>query len=508
MKIIQQHLEANWYYYLLGLLLYMPLFGHLNGLPLRYWDELRLAISAWEMLENGNYLVPHYFGEPDFWNTKPPIGVWAQLLFMKIIGVNELAVRLPSAFAALFTCIALLVFTRAYLKVRYFGVIAAMILVTSLGYVSEHGTRTGDYDALLALFSCLGVLFLFCYFESKRLQFYYLGFLAFALAVLTKGVAGLFFGPAVLLYVILEKKLISTLKNPHTYAGLLGMALLIAGYYLGRESINPGYLEMVSYNDLGGRFQENLGSANYNHWYYLDGLYNYRFSPWLLLGLLALPLAIIRKNEKLRKLSLISTLAVIAQLLVISVSATKHPWYDLPIYPFLALLAATPIWMLFTFLQRLKPQKIPRLGQVLALLFLVSVFWTPYHTVVATTYKPTEPPWNYEYLGSEHFLFNVLYGKEDLGNAKVIHLGINDNLKFYMKLLAEKGIYVELIEPDDLKPNDVVVTCQAEIQRLLNEDFEVEVLIDKPMYRKYLILSRPKVNSESEPSSIPPIISI
>ncbi|HAS36874.1 MAG TPA: hypothetical protein DCS15_10340 [Flavobacteriales bacterium] len=120
MKSIQQHLKANWYYYLLGLLMYMPIFGHLNSLPLRYWDELRLAISAWEMLEHGQYLVPHYFGEPDLWNTKPPLMVWAQVFFMKTIGVNEMAVRLPSAISAFLTCVAILVFSKKYIKSRSF----------------------------------------------------------------------------------------------------------------------------------------------------------------------------------------------------------------------------------------------------------------------------------------------------------------------------------------------------------------------------------------------------
>ncbi len=364
-----------------------------------------------------------------------------------------------------------------------------LVLITSLGYISEHGTRTGDYDAMLCLFSGLGLLLMFSFFESQRLLFYYLGFLAFALAVLTKGIAGLFFGPVILIYALINKKLIGLLKNPHTYISFLGMAVLVLGYYFGREALNPGYLEMVSFNELGGRFEENLGSKKFGYWYHLEGFKNYRFAPWLLLALLALPLAYYSKDDKLRKLTTLSTLAVLVHFFVISSSATKQPWYDLPMYPFLAMLASIPLWILYSALQKVNLYSFALSGKIIAFLLLVVVFRAPYQEVWDATYKPSEPPWNYETMGSEHFLFNVLYGKDNLDKAKVLHLGNNDHLRFYKKVLAQKGIEVELIEPENLQSGDVIVTCQAEIQSLLNENYRLELLNDSSVYRKYRILS-------------------
>jgi hypothetical protein len=83
----------------------------------------------------------------------------------------------------------------------------------------------------------------------------------------------------------------------------------------------------------------------------------------------------------------------------------------------------------------------------------------------------------------------VLYGKDNLDKAKVLHLGNNDHLRFYKKVLAQKGIEVELIEPENLQSGDVIVTCQAEIQSLLNENYRLELLNDSSVYRKYRILS-------------------
>src|SRR5690606_31525207 len=134
-------------YLLLAILIYLPLFEFLDSLTIQIWDEARLAINAYEMLNNGNFIVTYFEGEPDMWNTKPPLLIWFQVLFMKILGVNELAVRLPSAIAALFTCITLLVFSLKYFKRFWFGFIVVFILVTSSGYVNIHASRTGDYDA-------------------------------------------------------------------------------------------------------------------------------------------------------------------------------------------------------------------------------------------------------------------------------------------------------------------------------------------------------------------------
>ena len=95
----------------LVILIYIPVFSHLDTLPIQLWDESRLAINAYEMHHFGQYLVTHFDGLPDLWNTKPPLLIWMQVFWMKIIGVNEIALRLPSALAALLTIISILIFS-------------------------------------------------------------------------------------------------------------------------------------------------------------------------------------------------------------------------------------------------------------------------------------------------------------------------------------------------------------------------------------------------------------
>ena len=54
-------------------LLYFPLFLRLDSRPLREWDEARNAVNAYEMSKSGQFLIKTYEGQPDLWETKPPL---------------------------------------------------------------------------------------------------------------------------------------------------------------------------------------------------------------------------------------------------------------------------------------------------------------------------------------------------------------------------------------------------------------------------------------------------
>ena len=88
----------------LAILVSIPIFGHIEELPIQRWDESRLAANAFEMKTNNNWLVTTFVDKPDMWNTKPPLMIWLQASTMLLIGDTTLAVRLPAALCALATC--------------------------------------------------------------------------------------------------------------------------------------------------------------------------------------------------------------------------------------------------------------------------------------------------------------------------------------------------------------------------------------------------------------------
>src|SRR5688572_17362545 len=88
-----------------GFLAYLFLIGlhaySYRDVPIRIWDEAIYANNALEMTETENLLVLHNNGEPSLYNTKPPLNIWLQALSIRVFGINEFAIRLPSYLALL-----------------------------------------------------------------------------------------------------------------------------------------------------------------------------------------------------------------------------------------------------------------------------------------------------------------------------------------------------------------------------------------------------------------------
>src|SRR5258708_3252086 len=132
---------------LLLLVIYFPIFLHLDYMPFRMWDESIMAVNAIEMAENHNYIVTHFYGSPDMSNCKPPLMIWCIVFCCKIFGFSEFSLRLPSALAALTLCVYLFVALRKYTGSVIYPFIVICILVTCQGYIRNHVTRTGEYDS-------------------------------------------------------------------------------------------------------------------------------------------------------------------------------------------------------------------------------------------------------------------------------------------------------------------------------------------------------------------------
>jgi 4-amino-4-deoxy-L-arabinose transferase-like glycosyltransferase len=68
------------------------------SLPLIDRDEPRFSEASREMIERGDYVVPHF--NDDLRLDKPPVAYWAQVASFRLFGQNDFAARFPSAVAA------------------------------------------------------------------------------------------------------------------------------------------------------------------------------------------------------------------------------------------------------------------------------------------------------------------------------------------------------------------------------------------------------------------------
>ncbi len=478
--------------FLFGALIYLPIFGFLETLPIRVWDEARLAINSYEMLNNGNFIVTHFDGSPDMWNTKPPLLIWLQVMCMKTFGINELAVRFPSALAALFTCLALLVFSLKYLKKYWFGFIAVFVLITCHGYINIHATRTGDYDALLTLFTTTSGLFFFAYCENKNQRFLYLFFLTTALAVLTKSITGMLFMPAILIYSIIQKEFIPLLRNKHFYIGLSSFLVMVVGYYLLRENFNPGYIDAVSKNELGGRYLEVIENHQNHFWYYFNNFIDFQITVWHLFIPCGFIVGLAIKDKKINRLTLFSLLMIFTFFIIISTAQTKLEWYDVPMYPFLAIVIAIFIHFIFEILQHS-----PLINQMLRvntmpflLLFFIGI--TPLQNMIKKTYKPQEYSWDKEFYELGYYLKEAIKGKHDLNNQYLVYDGYNAHNQFYINILNNQGTNISVKACDQLKPNDLVIAQQNEVKQKIESSYDYKEIQHKGNIITYQIHGRKK----------------
>lgn len=374
---------------LFGVVIYFPLFLHLDHGALYRWDEATNAFQAYEMLEKGNFLRRFFHGNPDTWETKPPLLTWIQAIFMKLFGYNELAIRLPSALAALGTIGLILRFLNKELNNIWAGIFAGIVLVTSNGYLKGHVARTGDHDALLIFFLVAGLIYFYKYLHGdseKRNK--YLGIFVLALigGVMTKSIAGLYYAPGLLLFTLLSKKFIPTIRQGYFWLGVLAFFVVIGAYYLSAEYFYPGYLMLVWENELFPRFFNSASSYSYNAmpepYHFTKILFTQNFKWYISLLPLSLFLVWVKKDKPLSNFIVATGTTALLFHLIIS-KGTYNSWYNAPLFPLLAILVGAGLSILFHAV-RSHFQLKNVASSLFTLLFIMAIFFRPYHDIIVS----------------------------------------------------------------------------------------------------------------------------
>ncbi|MCC2545881.1 glycosyltransferase family 39 protein [Hymenobacter sp. BT175] len=482
---------------LLLLLAAVPLLYELGRHPIQLWDESRLAVNAAEMSRNGNLLVTHFEGQPDHWNTKPPLLIWLQALSFTLFGYSTWALRLPTALATLGTLILLYRFAARDLRMPLAGFFAGLVLVCSTGYVRLHVARTADYDALLTFWQVVVWTSLFRYLETSRSRALLWLAVGLTAAVLTKSVAGLLALPGLLVYTLFRGRLLWLLRQPRVYAAAAAFGLIVVGYFAGRNLADPGYWQEVLANDLGGRYLTDLQIHGHPADYYLNQFRNGLFLPWLWLLLPALLLVLVQPVRRLRWAAVLLTCFASSWFIVISTAASKLEWYDAPIYPALALLVGLGLALV---LQALREQYLPAakrpvvwLAGTLATLVL---FFTPYETVVNQIIKLRYSDFG---IGPDghlaRYLSTTLHKDSQLDSVTALYSGgYNATLTFYKMLYQEHqkelAIYPVSTPPRVLQPGTVALVCDPDYAARLDSVFQIMELKQDESCHTLLLVSR------------------
>lgn len=169
---------------LLLLLLGLVVFG--AGLGLRDpWpaDEPRFALVARQMVDSGQWLFPMRGGE--LYPDKPPVFMWLIALFLKLTGSLRVAFLLPSLLAGLGS-LALVFDAARRMWDRATAWRAGLLLLVTVQFTLQ--ARTAQIDGLVTFCITLGVYGFLRFLLGGGWRWYYLGWAAAGLGVITKGV--------------------------------------------------------------------------------------------------------------------------------------------------------------------------------------------------------------------------------------------------------------------------------------------------------------------------------
>lgn len=146
------------------------------------WDEARHGISAYEMMQRGNYLVNTFQGAPDYWNVKPPLSFLTIIAGFSLFGYTAVGLRAFSALFYLLTAVCTGLFARRYGRLA--SLLTMAFLTANYFPFKAHLVRAGDADSLYLLLFTLAMLAMLKLRENRR--WLLVCGLCFSLAFLTK----------------------------------------------------------------------------------------------------------------------------------------------------------------------------------------------------------------------------------------------------------------------------------------------------------------------------------
>jgi 4-amino-4-deoxy-L-arabinose transferase-like glycosyltransferase len=337
------HEERIDLYWLIGLSLLLIA----TGIGLRDpWpaDEPRFALVARDMVASGQWLIPQIGG--DLYADKPPLFFWFIGAFLVLTHSLKVAFLLPSLLSGI-GCVLLVYDLIRRLWNREIALHAGLALLVTLQFVWQ--ARQAQIDATLCFWTTLSLYGLLRHvLAGPSWRWYYIGWAAAGLGIITKGVG---FLPLLVLipYALYSRRDESRAQLGPAWKWALGPVALIAAISVWlvpmliaaqHDPAIAAYRDNILFKQTAKRY-----TAAWHHrepfWYFIVDVI-----PGLWLPLTALVPWLIkpwRESFKARDLRVVLPLLwVLLVVLFFSISTGKRGVYDLPAVPALVL-AKAPI---------------------------------------------------------------------------------------------------------------------------------------------------------------------
>ena len=318
---------------------------------------------AREMMERSDYIHPYLNGKP--YLEKPPFYPWMIIAAAKVTGtLNEFSSRIPAAVSATALVFVTFLLGSMLLDARG-GLIGAAILATNYQFLSN--ARESVMDMTFAFFIGLTIYLVYLALKRRHKWLFALAFLPSALAILTKGPAGLVIPAGVIFIFMIKEKEVKRFIAPM----VLGCILSTAAASIWFLMAGPEYIKEFIFRQNVTRYTnafdhiESLG-------YYFHKLF-VNFLPWSIF----LPFAVYHGYKKKYWLPFIWFAFTF---IFFELSSSKRAIYLLSCYPAISLLTG---FYLRDKWEELVSRSVP--GYLLKALALILTLLPPAAAVVLNT---------------------------------------------------------------------------------------------------------------------------
>jgi 4-amino-4-deoxy-L-arabinose transferase-like glycosyltransferase len=230
-------------------------------------DEPRYAQVAREMFERrghiDGWITPVLGGHA--WLEKPPLYYWQAMLAYSVLGVSDVAARVPAAIDATLLVIAVYLFFRRFR--RGVEVDAALITASCAGVIGY--AHAASMDMALAATFAIAMLAWWAWRESEKKIYLALFYLSMALGTLAKGPVAPFLAAVVIVLFALATREFRVILKMLWLPGILLFCAIALPWYVAVQMRNPQFFrEFILQHNL-ARFSSDLYHHRQPFWYYL-----------------------------------------------------------------------------------------------------------------------------------------------------------------------------------------------------------------------------------------------
>jgi len=298
--------------------------------------ECFVSITAREMLQSGDWIVPTCNGQPRL--QKTPLSYWLVAALAKITGeVDEFTARLPSAIFGVLSVVAILYFVSQWLSFRIAAVSSA-VWATSLAYIRESHNAKPEMALTFFVTLCFLTFYSAVNEKNRRKQIVYMliFWVSFGLGMLAKGPAPL---PLVLVplffYIAIFRQWKSLPKLLPVIGTIIFLAIVLPWPLAIAHRVNWDLV--VWKHNFVDRFFGSFASGHKPFYYYLPKMFQF-IVPWVAFLPMALAAPFYRVWNKKQPAMQFLWLWFVVGLGFLTICGGKRQHYIMPLMPAMAIL--------------------------------------------------------------------------------------------------------------------------------------------------------------------------